>query len=116
MTDAMSLQVRRDPIDEDHILDVFQRMYEQFEKDRALIPAGNFHEVRYEDLVADPLTEMQRIYGQLRLGDFTAIQPALEEYLTSIKDYQPNRHEVSDELMQKIRSRCQSYSEKYGYQ
>ena len=37
--------------------------------------------VRYEDLVADPLTEVQRIYRQLDLGDFEPARPAIEEYL-----------------------------------
>lgn len=116
MTDAMSLQVRRDPISADRILDVFENMYDQFERDRSLIPAGRFHEVRYEDLVAEPLAEMERIYKNLDLGDFEPARPAMEEYLASIAGYKRNIHRVPDDLKQKITTRCRAYIERYGYQ
>ncbi len=115
MTDSLSLQVRRDPISEDRILDVFQLMHEQFEKDRPLIPPKNFYELRYEDLVAEPLSELERIYEHLNLGDFADARPEFEDYLASIDGYQRNRHVVKGELKEKIRTRCRSYSEKYGY-
>jgi hypothetical protein len=116
MTDAMSLQVRKDPISADRILDVFERMYDQFEQDRPLIPNDRFYEIRYEDLVADPLAEVERIYRQLDLGDFEPARPALEKYLASIADYKRNVHRVPDDLKQKIIARCKSYIERYGYQ
>ena len=43
-----------DGLDE-HVFTTFTRMYEVFDRDRGLIPAGQFCEVRYEDLVAQPL-------------------------------------------------------------
>jgi hypothetical protein len=116
MTDAMSLQIRRDPISEDRILDVFQMMYDQFERDRALIPAGRFYEIRYEDLVAEPLAAMERIYRNLDLGDFEPARPAMQQYLASIAGYKKNVHRVPDDLKQKIATRCRAYIERYGYQ
>ena len=116
MTDAMSLQYRRDPISEDRILDVFNLMYDQFEQDRALIPAERFYEVRYEDLVADPLAELEKIYQRLDLGEFAPARPAIAAYLASIAGYKKNEHRVPDELKQKIVTRCKAYIDRYGYQ
>ncbi|MDX1947023.1 MAG: sulfotransferase [Pirellulaceae bacterium] len=116
MTDAMSLQYRKDPISPDRILDVFNLMYDQFEQDRALIPADRFYEVRYEDLVANPLAELEKIYQQLDLGDFAPARPPIEAYLASIAGYKKNEHRVPDELKQKIITRCKAYIERYGYQ
>lgn len=115
MTDAMSLQIRRDEVTVDRILDVFQRMYDQFERDRELIPPDHFYEIRYEDLVRDPLAEMERIYERLDLGDFAAVRPAMQEYLASIADYKPNKHSIPDDLKQKVQARCHAYIERYGY-
>ena len=42
---------------EEYVLANLTRMYERFETDRELIPAENFCEIRYEDLVADPVRE-----------------------------------------------------------
>jgi hypothetical protein len=115
MTDALSLQVRREPISEDRILDVFERMYDQFESDRALIPEDHFYEIRYEDLITDPLATVERIYERLDLGDFEPARPAMEAYLSQIADYKKNVHQVPEALRTKIEDRCAAYIARYGY-
>lgn len=115
MTDALSMQVRRAPISEDRILDVFEQMNDQFEVDRQLLGDRQIHEVRFEDLVADPVNELREVYRQLELGDFEPARRGVEEYLRSQDGYQRNSHVVSDELRKKISSRCEAYIEKYGY-
>ena len=67
-------------------------MYDAFERDRHLIGPGQFCEVRYEDLVADPVGQMRAVYEQLDLGDFEAVRPAIEEYFADQKDYKTNRY------------------------
>jgi len=42
---------------EEHVFQTFSRMYEAFESARGTIPAGQFCEVRYEDLVARPIEQ-----------------------------------------------------------
>ena len=46
--------------------------------------------VRYEDLVADPLSEMRRIYSELKLPDFEDARPALGKYIASVAGHQRN--------------------------
>ena len=53
---------------DEHVFETFTRMYEVFERDRGLIPAGQFCEVRYEDLVAQPIQQMQRVYERIESG------------------------------------------------
>ena len=48
----------------------FTRMYDAFERDRDLIGPGQFCEVRYEDLVADPIEQMRRVYERAGAGRF----------------------------------------------
>lgn len=115
LTDPLAIQVRREPIPVERIFTLFQEMYDQFFKEESLIPTENLYELRYEDLVADPLSILQQIYQKLDLGDFQVARPAMEEYLRSISDYQPNQHEISPELKQQIFEHCQRYIERYGY-
>ena len=43
----------------------------------ATIPANQLCELKYEDLVRDPMGQLRRIYEQLELGDFDSVlQPA----------------------------------------
>ena len=65
---------------EDYVFETFNRMYAAFERDRPLIPAKQFAEVSYEQLVADPVGQMRRIYDELDLGGFDELRPVLEDY------------------------------------
>ena len=47
--------------------------------------------VKYEDLVGDPLGEMNRIYSELKLPGFEDAQPALQQYISSVTGHQRNR-------------------------
>ncbi len=115
VTDAISLQIRREPISIDRILDVFQLMYDRFELERSLVNPDRFVEIRYEDLVAQPIEQLQKIYGQLQLGDFQHARDAISNYLASTADYRPNKFELTQEIEEKIRTRCEAYMSKYGY-
>ena len=59
-----------------------------------LIPPGQFCEVRYEDLVAQPLAQMERIYEELRLGEFGKVRPKMEAYFAAKADYKTNRYQL----------------------
>ena len=65
---------------EEHVYQTFQRMYDVFERDRHLIDAARFCEVRYEDLIKQPVEEVRKLYDHLGLGDFAEVQPAVEAY------------------------------------
>jgi omega-hydroxy-beta-dihydromenaquinone-9 sulfotransferase len=100
---------------EEHVFRTFERMYEVFERDRELIPPGQFSEVRYEDLIQTPLDQMRRIYDELRLDDFEQVLPALESYFAAQKDYQTNRYQISPEIEKQISRRWANYAAQYGY-
>jgi hypothetical protein len=90
-------------------------MYEAFERDVPKIPAGQFCEVRYEDLISDPVTQMESIYQQIGLGDFEAARPGVEEYAQRTAGYRPNRHELPESTREQVATRWAAYLAKYGY-
>jgi hypothetical protein len=53
--DVQSLQVERGATLEEYVFAAFAEMHDAFERDRATLPADRLHEVRYEELVADPV-------------------------------------------------------------
>ena len=61
---------------ERQVLDTFTRMYARFEQDRELIPAGHLAELHFEELVADPVGQIECVYDQLGLDDFAAVHPS----------------------------------------
>jgi hypothetical protein len=100
---------------EEHVLDTFARMYEAFEEDVPRIPAGRFCEVRFEDLVADPVGRLRTIYDCVELEGFDEALPAVREYAARTAGYQPNRYRISAETRDRITARWKGYAEKYGY-
>jgi hypothetical protein len=100
---------------EEYVFTTLTRMYEAFERDRPLLGPGQFCEVRYEELVADPLRQMRVVYEELKLGDFEAVRPAIEAYFAKQKDYKTNRFELAPETRAEITRRWSKYLQQYGY-
>lgn len=98
-----------------HVLETFVRMYERFEQDRDLVAPNRLVDVRYEDLVDDPVGQMRRIYGQLELGDFAPVERAVSDYATHIRDYRPNQYDLPREVADRVRRRWAPYFQRYGY-
>jgi hypothetical protein len=98
------------------VFECFERMYRGFEDQRRRLPAESIIDVRYEDLVKDPIGHVQALYAKLNLGDFEPIRAKLEAFVASQKDYKTNRHELAPALQEEIRRRWSGYFEKYGYE
>src|SRR5205823_9933437 len=58
---------------EEYVFTTFNHLYESLERDRRLVRPSRFYELRYEDLVRDPLGQMRALYDQLELGGFDRV-------------------------------------------
>ncbi|MFV1965582.1 MAG: sulfotransferase [Pirellulaceae bacterium] len=93
----------------------FERMYQGFDEQRDSMDPSRICDVRYEDLVQDPVAELRRIYQHLDLGDFAPVQGKIETYVAERKSYQPAKHELDAESRAAIGRRWSAYMERYGY-
>ena len=69
----------------------YTRLHDAFFAARDLIPKGNFHEIRFEDLERMPVETMRNLYQKLQLESFDTFEPELRRYLDSLKSYQKNQ-------------------------
>lgn len=109
------LQVPRYEGLEEHVFETFNRMYAAFERDKDLLEQSQFCELRYEDLVHDPVGQIEQVYENLGLDEFEAVRPALEDYARQHANYRTNRYELSDETRAEIHRRWAEFIERYGY-
>jgi hypothetical protein len=100
---------------EDYVFETFSRLYEKLEKGIPLIPQRRFHQVRYEDLVQDPIGEMEKLYDRLDLGGFDEFEPRLKEYLADNSGYETNRYELTPAQRAEIVRRWGSVIHRYRY-
>jgi omega-hydroxy-beta-dihydromenaquinone-9 sulfotransferase len=101
---------------EPYVIQCLQVMYDAFHRQRDSIAPGNLIDIRYEDLVKDPVGQIEQIYRTLRLGDFAHVRETLQEWCdTSHREYQTNRHELPPDQESLIRENWSEYFERYGY-
>lgn len=116
LDEAQGLQLPRHEHLDDYVCDVMNRMYRGFLRQREQIAPADLCQVTYEQLVRDPLGQLERIYEELGLQDFAEVRGEFEDYLATQKDYQTNVHEIDSELRGRIRERCAIYFEAFGYE
>lgn len=100
---------------EEYVLENFVHMHERLDEARPRLHAGNFHELRYEDLVKDPLSALREIYEKLELDDFQRLVPEVEAYLKETSDYETNKYQLSPAMRATITRRWGHVIRRYGY-
>lgn len=95
--------------------EIYENMYRKYFEEKELIPEGHLIEVRYEDVVKDPLGNIEKIYKELGIEGFEKAKPAIERYIESQKGYKPNKHNMDPRLVEKISKRLDFTFKKWGY-
>ncbi len=94
----------------------YKEMYEAFFGELQLIPPGQFHEIRFEDLEQDPIRVVESTYEALQLPDFAVSETAVRTYVNSVSGYQKNTHpDLSGSLRVRIASEWLRCFEQWGY-
>jgi len=106
-------------VDDDEMRDLFfgfyRDMLQQHLEQREVLPAGQYAELRYEDLVVDPVGQMRRVYEQLNLDGWSRFEPNLRAYLATIADYKPNRFDLDRVLAARIAEEWRFAFDEWGY-
>jgi hypothetical protein len=100
---------------EDVVFSQYRDMYDCFNRDLHELPANQICEIKYEDLVSDPLSVMRYVYKSLGLPDIDAYEVNLRCHLSSLSPYKTNEFTPAVPLLARIEGECADYIEKYGY-
>jgi hypothetical protein len=100
---------------EEQVFATYLRLYERLEEGRKLVDPARFYELRYEDLVSDPVKEVRALYDQLGLDGFDAYLPRLQSYLATVAGYETNRYQLSAEQRAEVARRWAPVFRRYGY-
>ena len=101
---------------EEYVLRSLETMYAAYEEDRKLLGEDQLYELRFEDLVTDPLENLRDIYKQLDLGDFSRVESPLRQHLAEVKNHRRNEYELPKKKREIVRERWGGYFERYGYE
>jgi hypothetical protein len=100
---------------EAYILRFYTLLMQKFLATKALIPAGNLVEVRFEDLEMAPLDQLRNVYEGLGLSGFSEAESAVRAYVGSIAGYEKNEYQVTDDIIEKVNRHWQFAFDAWGY-
>jgi hypothetical protein len=101
---------------EDWVSRFYSQLMQKLLNDKALIPAGNLVELKYEDLETSPVDELRKIYEKLSLPRFEDAETAFRAYLESITGYKKNPQKIDDNIIIKVNENWQFALDALGYE
>ena len=107
--------LRDDSVIREKVWREFRTVYDRLEEAKPLIPSGQFHELRYEELVKNPLDELRKVYDGVGLDGFDDAMPLLERYFRDTAGYETNKYQLGDAERAEIEGRCGDVIARYGY-
>lgn len=99
---------------DEYIFTTMDVLYRDFQQQTAGLPDCQFHNVRYEDLVALPFETLQHLYRRLNLGEFSVQRGRIADYLAAL-DHVPNQHSLTERDKAEVRRRWSTYFRSYEY-
>lgn len=96
-------------------LRTYRLLHEAFLRDQALLQDNQLMQLRYEDLIADPLASLQQVYTALELGDFERLRPALMQQLGQERNYQTRTQAPPQRLVALINEHLGDLVARFGY-
>ena len=91
-------------------------MTRRYMRDRASIPRGNLIEVQFEDIEADALGVLERIYSALGLPGWERARKPVAEYLGTLSGYRKNRYRFDRSQIDKVDRQWGFAVREWGYE
>lgn len=115
MMPGLSLhKVNYDRVNED-IYTIYKKMMKQYFETRALIPEKNLIEVKYEDLMANTIDELKKIYDQFGFDGFGQAAPLIDRYAESKKGYVKNKYAIKRALLEEVMQNTDFTMKEWAY-
>lgn len=100
---------------EQSMVDMYKRMYLKYFEEKKLIPKENFVEIKYESFIEDPLCELEKIYKEFDLGDFSKVESVFKKYIESQGSVKTSSYEIDGDLKKKIYNYFHETIDLWGY-
>ena len=94
----------------------YVEMTRRYMHDRASIPKGNLVEVHFEDIEADAMGVLERIYSALSLPGWDQAREPVAKYLGSLSGYCKNRYLFDRSLIDKVDREWGFAVREWGYE
>jgi omega-hydroxy-beta-dihydromenaquinone-9 sulfotransferase len=98
------------------IMDIYEKLYLQYLKDKELIPKENLIELKYEEFVKDPMGHVEAIYHDLKIDGFEKDKEKMQQYVDAKKSYKTNNYLIDNKHKRSLNRKLKFFFDKYGYE
>jgi hypothetical protein len=100
---------------ERHVVSDYLQLMDRYFKDKDLIPNGQLIELRYEDLIKNPIEQVKVIYEKLRLPGFEQALPEMKKYLERQAKYKTNVYAIDKKTIEYVYEHWHHEIDRWGY-
>ena len=100
---------------EANLIEVYKRLYDRFEAEKGLIPAGNLIEAKFEDFETDAYGMTEMIYDKLQIPNFNESKEAIQGYLNKKKGYKKNQYKYDPRTIELVEKHWGMALENWDY-
>lgn len=113
--EKFALQQGHSHIIEQQVIDNYIRLMKSYFNQKQVIPSKNRVEIKYEDLVKEPLKQIKHIYSSLQLEHVSLAIPRMETYLLQKKNYKTNVYTIDEPIIKRIEDNWKFTIDRWGY-
>ena len=113
--EKLALQDGNEEEIETQIIENYKRLMNSYFEQEKLIPKENLVEIRYEDLVKDPIKQVKYIYSKLKFSGINKALPGMNKYLERKKDYKVNVYKIDKKIIKHVKDNWSFTIDRWGY-
>lgn len=115
LTERFSLQSLEGLDKDHHRIAHYRMMMRAHLEQRKRLKPGHYAEIRYEDLITDPVAGVEKVLGGIGQSLEADERMKLVDYVESLADYQPNRHPEDPEIDELLKRELGFAYDTWGY-
>jgi hypothetical protein len=100
----------------EQVTEGLSRLLNTIERDKSFLAGENFYEIRFEDLEADPDSEVRKIYSRFQMPFNDALCDNIRSYMDNLRNYRKNEFHLSEEEKERIRRQLFRHMHIFNYQ
>jgi len=113
--DKLALQNTVQEEIEQQVIKNYIRLMSSFFEQQEKIQKDKFVEIKYEDLISNPVEQVKKIYSTLKLPDFEDALPNMKKYLEKQSDYKTNVYMIDDKIVQYVNKNWKFTIDRWKY-
>lgn len=113
--DKLALQNASKEEIEKQVIENYKRLMKSYFKQKNQIPEDKLVDIRYEDLVSDPIKQVEKIYSKLKISGLKNALPEMQKYLEKQKDYKTNVYSIDEKIIKNVKKNWNFTIDRWGY-